>query len=572
MIDFEFISIPGSPPRPICCVALEVKSSREIRLWGDALNEDPNFPRDSLIVSYYATAEASCFLELNWRLPPHVIDLFAEFRVLTNGETRSGGASLLDALSYFGLSHLDPDVKSHWRSRIISGPPFSREEALGIIEYCASDVYALNELLPRIALKLASRRLWLQHALLRGRYMNALACIEATGVPINTGLLRRFIHGWEPLKLAVAETIRAEFPIYIGSTLKHDLFAKWLESVGIPWPRTVTGRLSLSEDTFKQMTNAYPILAPVRELRDNLSKLRLTDLSIGHDGRNRAMMSAFRARTGRNQPSGTRFIFSPSVWLRSMIRPEVGRALAYIDFSSQEIGIAAALSGDGALIESYMSGDPYLSFAKQAGLAPEWATKQSHGSIRTLCKTLLLGTLYGMGVETLANRTDTSPAFANELLKKHRSTYHVFWDWIGRTIDVALLRGYIDTCFGWRLSVGPDIKHTSLLNHPMQSHGAEILRLSCCFLVEAGVSVCAPVHDAVLIEAAEEDIDRSVELSRHLMGKASRIILNGFEIRTDFQIIRHPDSFFDERGASLFERFQSLLPDSDQSHTCRLPP
>ena len=72
-------------------------------------------------------------------------------------------------------------------------------------------------------------------------------------------------------------------------------------------------------------------------------------------------------------------------------------ALAYVDFSSQEMGIAAALSGDPALLEAYRSGDVYLSFAKQAGLAPADATKASHGEVRDRCKAVVLGTLYGMG-------------------------------------------------------------------------------------------------------------------------------------------------------------------------------
>ena len=85
---------------------------------------------------------------------------------------------------------------------------------------------------------------------------------------------------------------------------------------------------------------------PLRELRTSLSQMRLNDLAVGPDGRNRALLSAFRSRTGRNQPSNSTFIFGPAVWLRGLIKPEPGNALAYIDWSQQEFGIAAALSGD----------------------------------------------------------------------------------------------------------------------------------------------------------------------------------------------------------------------------------
>jgi DNA polymerase I len=49
--------------------------------------------------------------------------------------------------------------------------------------------------------------------------------------------------------------------------------------------------------------------------------------------------------------------------------------VAYIDWSQQEFGIAAALSGDIAMQAAYGSGDPYLDFAKQAGAVPRHATK-----------------------------------------------------------------------------------------------------------------------------------------------------------------------------------------------------
>src|SRR5207247_879255 len=121
-----------------------------------------------------------------------------------------------------------------------------------------------------------------------------------------------------------------------------------------------------------------------RELRFTLSQLRLEDLSVGSDGRNRVLLSPFGARSGRNTPSNAKFIFGPAVWLRSLIQPAQGHALAYVDWEQQEFGIAAALSGDSAMQEAYRSGDPYLEFAKQAGAVPPDATKKTHGAIREL--------------------------------------------------------------------------------------------------------------------------------------------------------------------------------------------
>src|SRR5262249_51221985 len=151
---------------------------------------------------------------------------------------------------------------------------------------------------------------------------------------------------WEGIQDDLIAAIDADYHVFEGRTFKADRFAAWLTAAGIPWPRLESGRLDLSDETFRQMARVYPVVAPLRELRAALSEMRLADLAVGHDGRNRTLLSVFRARSGRNAPSNTKFIFGPSVWLRGLIRPSPGYGVAYVDWEQQEFGIAAALSGD----------------------------------------------------------------------------------------------------------------------------------------------------------------------------------------------------------------------------------
>ena len=51
------------------------------------------------------------------------------------------------------------------------------------------------------------------------------------------------------------------------------------------------------------MAGKYPHIEPLRELRYSLSKLRLNDLSVGSDHRNRAPLWAYGTKTGRNAPA-----------------------------------------------------------------------------------------------------------------------------------------------------------------------------------------------------------------------------------------------------------------------------
>ena len=71
----------------------------------------------------------------------------------------------------------------------------------------------------------------------------------------------------------------------------------------------------------------------MRELRSALSEMRLSDLAVGSDGRNRTILSAFQSRTGRCQPSNTKYIFGPSVWLRGLIQAagRLGRCLSRLE-------------------------------------------------------------------------------------------------------------------------------------------------------------------------------------------------------------------------------------------------
>jgi len=290
-----------------------------------------------------------------------------------------------------------------------------------------------------------------------------------------------------------------------------------------------------------------------------LGELRLEQLAVGADGRNRTLLSAFRSSTGRNQPSNAKFIFGPATWLRSLIRPGPGAALAYVDFSSQEMGIAAALSGDPALLAAYRSGDVYLSFAKQAGLAPPDATKVSHGEVRDRCKAVVLGTLYGMGPETLAQRIGRPPCEARELLRLHRATYPRFWRWSEAAVTSFELIRRIETVFGWPLHAKPDWNPRSVMNFPMQANGAEMLRLACCLATERGLAVCAPVHDAILIEAPLDKIDEHAAALQACMREASRVVLVGLELGNDAKIVRWPERYADKRGKVMWNTVTRLL-------------
>ena len=560
-VDYEFSAPPGERPRPICVVARELKSGRCERLFGDELHSRDAAPYstgpDSLTVAYYASAEVGCHLVLGWPPPARLLDLYAEYRCVTNGaELHCGDRSLLGALATFGVPCIDAVEKQVMRQLAMRGGPYTSAEKNALLDYCESDVDAVANLLERM---LERGLIDLPRALLRGRAMISAARIEHVGVPIDVETRERIVAGWEPIKRDLIVGIDEGFGVYEEESFRVERFEKYLVANDIPWPRLPTGRLALDDDTFKDMERSHPQIAPLRQLRQALAELRPNALEVGNDHRNRVLLSPFGARSSRNTPSNTKFIFGPAVWQRSLIRAAPGGAVAYVDWEQQEFGIAAALSGDAAMLAAYESGDPYLEFGKQAGVIPADGTKNSHEREREMFKACALGVQYGMEAESLARRLGVAPVVARELLALHRSTYRRFWTWSDGAVDFAMLHGRLHTVFGWTVHRGSEPNARSLRNFLMQANGAEMLRLACCYATERGISVCAPVHDALLVEGAADDIDDVVASTEQAMADASADVLGGFRLRTDAKIFAHPVRYDDKRGREMWRRVMALL-------------
>jgi hypothetical protein len=566
--DFEFSAPDGERPAVRCMVAREYHTGRTIRLWLDGEPVPPRPPfavgPDSLFVAYFASAELGCFLALGWPMPDRVLDLYVEFkRHVCGRDGEPGKPGLVYALDWFGLDSLDAEEKAEMRELAIRGGPYTEAQRRALLAYCEGDVAALVRLLPRLLPAFD-----LPRAVLRGRFIRAVARMEHNGIPLDGPTLAQLNEHWEGLQAEMVRSIDADFGVYDGTHFRAERFARWLRRTGIPWPQRKDGGLELNDDVFRDMAESYPVLQPLRQLRQALDMLYLADLPVGADGRGRCLMSPFGTITGRCAPSTSKFIFARPAWMRSLIRPEEGRALAYIDWSSQEYGVGAVLSGDPAMIADYEAGDPYLGFARRIGMVPADATKKTHRAERDIIKSVILGTQYGMGEKSLAVRINKPVVYARDLLGAHRATYRRFWEWSDAAVNVALFRGRLWTRFGWQTwtryrrptaddSGDPNVR--SLSNFPCQGNAADMLRLAADFICEAGVMLDATIHDAVLIEAGADDIDAAVDQARRAMDRASELVLYGFRLRTDCEVIRWPSRYRDGRGADFFDELMGRL-------------
>ena len=573
--DTEYKSLPGERVIPHYLEAYELRSGKRARLWFDQtwskfpswLGPNP----DSLFVAFNCAAEFSFLLALGRKLPIHNLDLSQEFKCQTNGHALPDGIGLLGALSHYGLNSISVAEKEEMRLLAMRGGPFTDQERTDLAAYCQGDVEGVFKLLGAMW-----RQINLPQALLRGRFMRAVAITEFNGVSIDVEILRKLRENWDYIKLNSIFEVDKDYGVFEGTHFKLDRFAGLLRRLKIRnWPKTEVGRLSKSDETFKKMSQAYPVLQPLRELLYTISKLRLERLAVGPDARNRTQLWAFSTKTGRNAPKASEYIFSPSTWIRPVIKPIEGFADAYVDYSSQEYGISGSLSNDGEMIKSYLTKDPYRDFAISCGAIPVTAAAGEYREIRNAYKQCCLGILYGMQAEGLATYSGQTVESAEKILENHRRVYWRFWQWMDEVLERALLRGYVETCYGWRFSAPwksnkPDGKHRgrgipvrTIKNFLVQASAAEMFRLACCLIVERGVKLCAMVHDAVLIEAPVDEIDEAVSVTRQAMAEASLEVLKGrLEIRTDYKVFT--DRFADARGQAMWDTVMRVLETLDQ--------
>jgi hypothetical protein len=94
----------------------------------------------------------------------------------------------------------------------------------------------------------------------------------------------------------------------------------------------------------------------------------------------------------------------------------------------------------------------------------------------------------------------------------------------------------------------------------MQAHGAEMMRIACILAVERGIRLCAPIHDALLVEAPIDEIDTEVTRLKACMSEASEAVLGkGKACRVDAIIVRYPDRYMDEDGQVMWGQIMALL-------------
>jgi DNA polymerase I len=564
--DFEYEVADGELPNVLCMVVYVLNKFlqhvRTIRMWRGGFGSEPPFDigHSALFVAYSAWAELTCFMALGWKFPVHVFDLHTAYLAASNillpynpDEKRKRQRKRLpDACRAYGIEGWEQINKDTMAQDIGEGRwrDYGQES---VSSYCEEDVKKSTELFIR-QLR-GSNRLQsasVGHVLHWSNYSaKVVAQIQARGMPIDTVLWNLVQENKAAIIVALIRKFDpsqgTEYPIYtLEGEWSYARFEHWLISIGVvSWPRLDSGQLDIDSDAFRLM-NFIPGIEELHALRDSLGVILRAKLPIGHDGRNRPSLFPFCTASGRN--AHAKSLFNAHASMRSfMVFPE-GTIGVYLDWRTQEVGIAAALSDDKRYKADYSGGDIYHGLAELCGQTfgldqKQW--KKSHSEVRQRMKSLQLAISYGMGVPSLARGLNRHPLIARTIIQLHQQKYPRFWEWRANMVQQAMLNRKIETVYGWPLYISHSPNKRTLYNFPMQSNGAEMLRLAAQRLCEAGLIPNMLIHDGILLEMRnKEEVAHAIEI----MKGAGRDVCDGFEIGVDVdQMLEHGKRYEDKR-------------------------
>jgi DNA polymerase I-like protein with 3'-5' exonuclease and polymerase domains len=504
------------------------------------------------------------------------IDGMVAWRMLRSGDERwKHHNKLTDVIRHYGITYTY-DKSAH--INLILSEQYT-EHMTEIMAYCREDVIALYAVYEKINEELKVKGIRDADVAHLSRYSALLGIVERNGIPINSEYLFALCHNHDYLCDNLIYTLCSEtYPFYIkrkGRYVESAVrFRRYLEKSGMlhSWPITEANRLSNKTENLETFGNSVlQLLAETKKLLNQLKwfKGKCTPewlRAFGSDSRLRPYYNPYGTVTGRNAPSARQFIFAMSSWLRCLIRCSKGRVIVCLDYASQEFLWAALLSGDKVMLDGYLSGDPYLHWAKLLKAVPPDATSESHAAQRKVFKAVTLGLQYSMGARKLAHKVmmesgkPCTESEAREYVRLHHRTYPKYWSYI-MGIEEKLARSHTKSVVlpdGWRLDT-TSARKTTIRNWPIQGGAQMALRRAMMAAIDADLMVISVLHDAIYVECDAVDAENVTKQLHKIMLDAVQFYFPGAPMRIDEDVHTADEDWCEKKGRKYYEYFSKLL-------------
>jgi len=377
--------------------------------------------------------------------------------------------------------------------------------------------------------------------------LSVLLKIERKGVMVDVAMLKKqskqLAERMKELEKQAYEEAGETFNLASPKQLSVILF----EKLKIPTQKkTKTGQYSTAEEVLQELAVDYALPRILLEHR-SVSKLKSTytdklPLQVNDiTGRVHTSYNQTVAATGRLSSTDPNLQNIP-------VRSEEGRRIrqAFVapngyqmmaaDYSQVELRIMAHLSEDENLLKAFAEGiDVHRATAAEVfGVALDAVLPDQ----RRAAKAINFGLIYGMSAFGLAKQLNIGRFEAQDYIDVYFSRYPGVKVYMDETRELAHDRGYVETVFGRRLYL-PEINsrngqrrqyaERTAINAPMQGTAADIIKRAMIAVDRAltasrvEASVVMQVHDELVVEVLQKDVETVAELLRTEMQQAATL-------------------------------------------------
>lgn len=377
--------------------------------------------------------------------------------------------------------------------------------------------------------------------------IDVLADMEFAGIGIDCAILKKMSDEMERellrLRRDIIELAGCDFNINSPKQLSNILF----ERLKLPViKRTKTGP-STDVEVLKNLSAQHPLPGMLLDYRE-LMKLKTTYIDVFPA---LVLPSDKRLHTSFNQAvTATGRLSSSEPNLQNIpIRSELGRRMrkAFIaaqknslllsaDYSQIELRILAHLSKDSNLIRAFKEGADIHRFSASLiyGVKPDDVTQD----MRDVGKTINFAVIYGMSDYGLARELNIDLDTANKFISSYFDRYPKVKEYIESQIESCKEKGYVTTIFGRRRYI-PDINsgnsalrgfaQRTAINTPVQGSAADMIKVAMINIhrsikdADLKTIMVLQVHDELLFEVPEDEMDKIKKLILHHMVNAVRL-------------------------------------------------
>ena len=371
--------------------------------------------------------------------------------------------------------------------------------------------------------------------------VKVLCDMEREGVRVDVDALKEYGRELDREILSLTQGILAYADPGFNPDSPKQLGELLFGKLGLPGGRkTSTGQFSTDEKTLAKLAGAHPVVPAILDYRA-CTKLKSTYVDklptlIDADSRVHTTYAQAFTETGRLSSSDPNLQNIP-------VRTERGRRIraAFVarddrhrivsaDYSQIELRLMAAFSGDEAMLAAFRSGaDIHRETASRVyGVMPALVSDEQ----RSKCKMVNFGIIYGISAFGLSQRLKVPRREAEGLIDSYFRLYPGVRDFMAAAIAKAREKGYAETMLGRRRTLRDiDSRNATArgaaerdaINTPIQGSAADLIKIAMVRVDRAlkerrlRTKMVLQIHDELVFDAPEEEVDEVVELARREM-------------------------------------------------------